>query len=32
MEVQSGQIKAIANLRNNEGEFNEYYNHAIENI
>ncbi len=29
MEVQSGQIKAIANLRNNEGEFNEYYNHAI---
>ena len=29
MEVQSGKIKAIANLRNNEGEFNEHYNHAI---
>ena len=29
MEVASGYVKAIANLKNNEGVFDEYYNHAI---
>ncbi len=29
MEVASGHVKAIANLKNNEGVFDEYYNHAI---
>ena len=29
MEVNTGNIKAIANLKNNDGAFDEYYNHAI---
>ena len=29
MEVQSGHVKVIANLKNNDGELDEYYNHAI---
>ena len=29
MEVASGHVKAIANLKNNDGVFDEYYNHAI---
>ncbi len=29
MEVESGHIKAIANLKHENGEFDEYYNHAI---
>jgi len=29
MEVESGHIKAIANLKHENGDFDEYYNHAI---
>ena len=29
MEVESGHIKAIANLKYDDGDFDEYYNHAI---
>ena len=29
MEVKSGYVKVIANLKNNNGELDEYYNHAI---
>ena len=29
MEVNTGNVKAIANLKNNDGTFDEYYNHAI---
>ena len=29
MEVNTGNVKAIANLRNNDGAFDEYYNYAI---
>ena len=29
MEVESGNIKVIANLKNTNGELDEYYNHAI---
>ena len=32
MEVESGHVKAIANLKYENGVFDEYYNHAIENI
>ena len=29
MEVESGHVKAIANLKHENGDFDEYYNHAI---
>ena len=29
MEVESGHVKAIANLKYDDGDFDEYYNHAI---